>query len=82
MEAARFRSATLQLQSRLAIRVPESPPLRAGYSQCASEAREGHRSCVSFPRLSAGEVARPALEQPEEIVDAMAHPDFEDATYT
>jgi len=84
VEAARFRSATLQLQSRLAIRVPEPPPL------VALDIRNAHLQLataidprVSFPRRLSAQVKLPGLtlEQPEEIVDAMAHPDFEDATY-
>jgi len=84
VEAARFRSATLQLQARLAIRVPEPPPL------VALDIRNAHLKLltaidprVSFPRRLSAQVKLPGLklEQPEEIVDAMAHPDFEDATY-
>jgi hypothetical protein len=84
VEAARFRSATLQLQSRLAIRVPEPPRL------AALDIRNAHLKLataidprVSFPRRLSAQVKLPGLklEQPEEIVDAMAHPDFEDATY-
>jgi len=84
VEAARFRSATLQLQSRLAIRVPEPAPLveldiRNAYLKLATAIDPR----VSFPRRLSAQVKLPnlTLDKPQDIVDAMAHPDFEDATY-
>jgi hypothetical protein len=84
VEARNFRSAVLELQQRLAIRVPEPAPLLAfdidgGHAKLARAIDPR----VSFPiRLSAlVKLPELTLETPEEIVDAMAHPDFEDATY-
>ncbi|MGE0469551.1 MAG: hypothetical protein AB7L09_12295 [Nitrospira sp.] len=85
LEAHNFRSAASELQDRLNIRVPEKAPLQAfdignGYAKIA-RAIHPH---VAFPlRLSAlVQLPNLSLSRPEEIVDAMAHPDFEDAMYT
>jgi hypothetical protein len=84
VEARNFRSAAIALQKRLIIRIPDKPPLPAfdlanGYSKVA-QAIHPH---VSFPLRLSAVVKLPnlGLSQPEEIVDAMAHPDFEDAMY-
>jgi hypothetical protein len=84
VEARNFRSAVVTLQDRLTIRTPGTPPrvafdLANGYAKLA-RAIHPH---VSFPlRLSAlVKLPRLTLSQPEDIVDAMAHPDFEDAMY-
>lgn len=85
VEARNFRNAARELQGRLVIRVPEKPPLRAFNITSASAkiARAIHPG-VAFPfRLSAlVHLPNLSLTRPEEIVDAMAHPDFEDAMYT
>jgi hypothetical protein len=85
LEARNFRSAASELQERLAIRVPEKPPLPAFDIANASVkiARAIHPE-VAFPlRLSAlVHLPNLSLSRPEEIVDAMAHPDFEDAMYS
>jgi hypothetical protein len=85
VEAHNFRRAASELQNRLAVRVPEKPPLQAfdianGYAKIA---RAIH-PYLAFPlRLSAlVQLPNLSLSKPEEIVDAMAHPDFEDAMYT
>ena len=84
VEAANFRRAALQLNERLTIRVPDPVPLMAfdidnGYRKLAHaiDAR------VALPHRLGALVKLPGLtlEKPEEIVDVMAHPDFEDATY-
>lgn len=85
VEAHNFRRAACELQDRLAVRVPEKPPLQAfdianGYTKIA---RAIH-PYVAYPlRLSAlVQLPNLSFSKPEEIVDAMAHPDFEDAMYT
>jgi hypothetical protein len=84
VEAANFRTAAIRLEERLAIRVPDPLPL------LAFDMSNGHAKLaraidprVSFPlRLSAlVKLPNLRLDRPEEIVDAMAHPDFEDAMY-
>lgn len=84
VEASRFRGAAVQLEQRLAIRLPDREPL------LAFDMTNGHAKLaraidprVSFPlRLSAlVKLPNLSLDRPEEIVDAMAHPDFEDAMY-
>jgi hypothetical protein len=84
VEAAYFRTAALQLQGRLAIRVPESSPLvafdmRNGYAKLA----RAIDPAVSYPIRLRALVKIPGLsfDKPEEIVEAMAAPDFEDAMY-
>jgi hypothetical protein len=84
VEAANFRVAAVQFQERLSIRIPAPAPLGAfdianGYSKL-SRAIDPR---VSFPRRLSALVKLPhlSLDRPEEIVDAMAHPDFEDAMY-
>jgi hypothetical protein len=84
VEAARFRSATVQLQSRLAIRVPQAaPPVALDIRNAHLKLAAAIDPRVSFPRRLSAQVKLPklTLDRPEEIVDAMAHPDFEDATY-
>ncbi len=85
LEARNFRSAASELQERLTIRVPEKPPLPA-FDIASASARIAHaiHPEVAFPfRLSAlVHLPNLSLSRPEEIVDAMAHPDFEDAMYT
>ncbi|MGI9069301.1 MAG: hypothetical protein ACR2HX_23235 [Pyrinomonadaceae bacterium] len=84
VEARNFRVAAIDLQQRLVIRIPDKPPLRrfdiASAHMKMSDAIDPH---VTFPsRLSAlVKIPGRAFERPEEIVDAMAHPDFEDAMY-
>jgi hypothetical protein len=84
VEAANFRQAVVQLQQRLAVRLPEPVPLLAfdmnsGYAKVARAVAPR----LSFPlRLSAlVQIPNVSFKQPEEIVEAMAHPDFEDAMY-
>lgn len=84
VEAARFRSATLQLQSRLAIRPPPPAPLvELKIEEAHLKLKTAIDPKVSFSRRLASQVKLPdlSLDTPEEIVDVMAHPDFEDATY-
>lgn len=85
VEAHNFRRAAIELQDRLAVRIPEKPPLQAfnienGYAKIA-RAIHPH---TAFPlRLSAlVQLPNLSFSKPEEIVDAMAHPDFEDPMYT
>ena len=84
VEARNFRAAAIDLQQRLVIRIPDKPPLRRFDIESAhvkmSDAIDPH---VAFPsRLSAlVKIPGRSFERPEEIVDAMAHPDFEDAMY-
>jgi hypothetical protein len=84
IEARNFRKAAIELQDRLVIRVADKPPrqafdLVAGHRKVAKaiDAR------VAFPFRLSGLVQIPDREftKPEEIVDAMAHPDLEDAMY-
>jgi hypothetical protein len=85
LEARNFRSAASELQTRLSIRVPATPPLPAFDITNASVkiARAIHPE-VAYPLRLSALVRLPnlSLSRPEEIVDAMAHPDFEDAMYT
>lgn len=84
VEARNFRRAAVELQERLTIRVPDKP------APAAFDIEGGHRKVsraidarVAFPLRLAALVQIPDrdLTRPEEIVDAMAHPDFEDAMY-
>ena len=93
VEAAHFRTAALQLQQRLAVRLPDPAPLLAfdmanGYSKVsrALDPRVSFpirvRSMVKFPYAVASPGGGGAPPEPaEEFVEAMAHPDFEDAMY-
>lgn len=84
VEARNFRSAAIDLQQRVVIRVPEKPALvkfdLAGTHVKMTRAIDPQ---VTFPfRLSAFiKIPGRSFTRPEEIVDAMAHPDFEDAMY-
>jgi hypothetical protein len=84
VEAANFRSSALDLQQRVVIRTPDKPAPRefdvAGASAKLTRAIDPR---VAFPiRLSAFiQIPGRSFDNPEEIVDAMAHPDFEDAMY-
>jgi hypothetical protein len=83
-EAAHFRAAALQFQERLAIRIPAPPPLVAfDIANGATTLVRAIDPRISFPRRLSAIVQLPnlSLDRPEEIVDAMAHPDFEDAMY-
>ena len=84
IEARNFRSAAIELQERLVIRLPDKP------ARQAFDLAAGHRKLtraldarVAFPfRLSAFvQIPDRTFTKPEEIVDAMAHPDLEDAMY-
>jgi hypothetical protein len=84
VEARNFRSAALDLQQRVVIRTPDKPPLLAFDVRGAqAKVMRAIDPRVAFPfRLSAFvKIAGRTFDRPEEIVDAMAHPDFEDATY-
>lgn len=84
VEARNFRSAAIDLQQRVVIRTPDKPPLLpfdvAGAQAKLTRAIDPR---VAFPlRLSAFvKIPGRSFDRPEEIVDAMAHPDFEDAMY-
>ncbi len=83
-EARNFRTAVIEFQQRLAIRAPEKPPLaRFDISNAHVKLTKAIDPIVSFPRRLSAFVKIPGFrfERPEEIVDAMAHPDFEDAMY-
>ena len=84
VEAARFRRAALQLSQRLSIRV--APPLRLPAFDMANGADKIAVAIdprVSFPKRLTATIKLPSLSlaQPDDIVDAMAYPDFEDAMY-
>jgi hypothetical protein len=85
VEARRFRAAAIEMQTRIVVRVPEKPPLLA-FSIANGNAKllRAIDPRVSFPRRLSALVKLPrrTFEQPEEIVDAMAHPDFEDPMYS
>ncbi|PYS22677.1 MAG: hypothetical protein DMF72_12510 [Acidobacteria bacterium] len=84
VEARNFRSAAIDLQQRIVIRTPDKPALSAfdviGVQGKLKRAIDPH---VTFPfRLSAFvKIPGRSFDRPEDIVDAMAHPDFEEATY-
>lgn len=84
IEALNFRVAAIDLQQRFVIRTPDKPALPAfdvvGAQGKLMRAIDPH---VAFPfRLSAFvRIPGRTFDRPEEIVDAMAHPDFEEATY-
>ena len=83
-EAANFRNAAMEFQKRLAIRPPEKPPLeRFDISNAHLKLATAIDPVVSFPRRLTAFVKIPGFrfDRPEEIVDAMAHPDFEDSMY-
>ena len=84
VEAANFRSAALDFHQRLSIRVPAPPPLLAfDLHNAHGKVARAIDPRVSFPlRLNALlKIPSLTLDRPEEIVDVMAHPDFEDAMY-
>lgn len=84
VEARNFRRAALELQDRLVIRVPDEPPLLAfNINAGHTKLKTAIDPKVAFPlRLSAFvKIPDRVFTKPEEIVDAMAHPDFEDAMY-
>jgi hypothetical protein len=84
VEAASFRVAATRLQSRVVLRVPDGPE-REDFK--LDNARTAMIKAIdprkSFPLRLSRLVQLPhlELEEPEQIVDAMAHPDFEDAMY-
>jgi hypothetical protein len=84
VEAANFRTAALVMSERLSIRLPPTPALLA-FDMVNAAAKVAHaiHPSVSLPRRIAALVNIPSqsFERPEEIVEAMAHPDFEDAMY-
>jgi len=83
-DAANFRAAALRLERRSAIRAPEKAARRAfDLPNGAQKLSRAIDPRISFPRRAAATVKIPgvALEQPEEIVDVIAHPDFEEAMY-
>jgi hypothetical protein len=84
VEARNFRSAAIDLQQRVVIRTPDKPSLLA-FDVASAHAKLARAidPRVAFPfRLSAFvKIPGRSFDQPEEIVDAMAHPDFEDAMY-
>jgi hypothetical protein len=84
VEARAFRTAAIDITSRLAIRVPDKP-LRLAFDLDNGHAKLARAidPRVAFPFRLSALVKLPGLtlDRPEEIVDAMAHPDFEDAMY-
>jgi len=85
VDARNFRTAAIEMQTRLVVRVPEKPPrLAFDIANGNTKLLRAIDPRVSFPRRLSALVKLPGLklEQPEEIVDAMAHPDFEDAMYS
>jgi len=84
VEARNFRAAAVRLQERAAIRPPEKPPLvRFDIVNAHTKLSRAIDPVFSFPLRLASFVIIPGFrfERPEEIVEAMAHPDFEDAMY-
>lgn len=84
VEARNFRSAAIDLQQRVVIRTPDKAPLAAfDVDGAHAKLKSAIDPKAAFPlRLSAFvKVPGRVFDRPEEIVDAMAHPDFEDATY-
>src|SRR4030095_5240412 len=72
------------LQERLAICVPEKPALAAfDVANGRAKLARAIDPRVARPVPLSARVKLPglSLDQPEEIVDAMAHPDFEDPMY-
>jgi len=85
VEARNFRAAAMRLQSRMIVRVPEKPPLLAfDIANGGAKLLSAIDPRVSFPKRLSALVKLPqlTLDRPEEIVDAMAHPDFEDPMYS
>lgn len=84
VEARNFRGAAIDLQQRVVIRTPDKAALLA-FDVAGAHAKLARAidPRVAFPfRLSAFvKIPGRSFDRPEEIVDAMAHPDFEDATY-
>jgi hypothetical protein len=85
VEARNFRAAVLTFQERLTVRIPDEPP-RLEFQLTLSSVKmiraiDPNRT---FPFYLSTRVNIPgrAFERPEEIVEAMAHPDFEDAMYS
>src|SRR5262249_50756870 len=84
VEAANFRAAALEINQRLAIRLPDPPPLlEYDMNTGAAKVARSIDPRVSFPRRIAALVKVPGVsfERPDDIVEVMAHPDFEDAMY-
>ncbi|HEY3578956.1 MAG TPA: hypothetical protein VGK82_00360 [Pyrinomonadaceae bacterium] len=85
IEARNFRGAVIRLQERAAIRPPEKPALvRFDIANAHIKLTRAIDPSVSFPLRLTAFVQFPGFkfERPEEIVEAMAHPDFEDAMYS
>src|SRR5262249_5952220 len=82
VEARNFRTAATDLQQRVVIRAPGKPALLA-FDVAGAHAKLAHAidPRVAFPfRLSAFvKIPGRSFDRPEDIMDAMAHPDFEDA---
>ncbi len=83
-EAAAFRRATIDLQQRLQIRAP-APVERGAFDleRASATLIRAIDPRVSFPRRLSALVRIPgrSLSRPEDLVDAMAHPDIDDAMY-
>ena len=85
VEARNFRTAVVRLQERAAIRPPEKPPLaRFDIVNAHIKLARAIDPAFSFPLRLSSFVLIPGFrfDRPEEIVEAMAHPDFEDAMYS
>jgi hypothetical protein len=84
VEAANFRTAALMSNQRLVIRLPAPLPLLA-FDMTIGSAKVARAidPRVSLPRRLSALIKIPnvSFERPEEIVEVMAHPDFEDAMY-
>lgn len=84
VEAANFRRAALQLTQRLTIRPPTPLPLQTfDIANGVSKIGVAIDPRYAYPKRLSAIVELPSLSllTPEEIVDAMACPDFEDAMY-
>jgi hypothetical protein len=83
-DARNFRQAASRLQQRLEIRAPE-PLARQAFDMRtgSSKNREAIDPRVAFPRRLSALVQIPdrPMASADDIVDVMAHPDFEDAMY-
>lgn len=84
VEAMNFRSALTGLMTRLTIQIPAVPVMELSLSNAYQKVSAAINPTKSFPSRLSYFTRFPdyiSLLEPEKIFEAMAYPDFEDATY-
>jgi hypothetical protein len=83
-EAANFRTAAIEMNTRLAVKAPEEEIVPFNLSNAYARVGNAIHPYISFPTRLSAFVQFPSyidLSQPENIFPAMAYPDFEDPMY-